>query len=274
MHALEIDALTSEEEVGYYKSKAQMYEEALRKIDDLFDKRQLTQQQFNLLRRHYRTLHQTAWSKCRETIGDSGELVENLLRIYALGLEKGELKEIFQRGEINEKTYKKIFNMLSIQTERIERGQRQVHSAGEHFPIDGMERFVLLFSRLAFWRDHVFNPEELYHYYRTLNRLTSLVIEELIALGHSEQSAVFDDLTALEKILKLYRDIQANTERRMASLLKKNAIILNRLNRDAAEVSLHALQMEVLSKLNKNEIITDKLFIILKRELEEKSRAG
>jgi CPA1 family monovalent cation:H+ antiporter len=60
----------------------------------------------------------------------------------------------------------------------------------------------------------------------------------------------------------------------MASLLKKNAIILNRLNRDAAEVSLHALQMEVLSKLNKNEIITDKLFIILKRELEEKSRAG
>ncbi|WP_020565170.1 cation:proton antiporter [Methylosarcina fibrata] len=274
MHALEIDVLTPEEEVGYYKSKAQMYEESLRTIDDLFDKKQLTQQQFNLLQRHYRTLHQSAWIKCRETVGDSGELVENLLRIYALGLEKGELKEIFQRGEINEKTYKKIFNMLSIQTERIERGQRQVHSAGEHFPIDGMERFVLLFSRLAFWRDHVFNPEELYHYYRTLNRLTSLVIEELAALGHSDQSAVFDDLRALEKILKLYRDLQANTERRMASLLKKNAIILNRLNRDAAEVSLHALQMEVLSKLNKNEIITDKLFIILKRELEEKSRAG
>jgi CPA1 family monovalent cation:H+ antiporter len=55
-----------------------------------------------------------------------------------LGIEKAALKEIFQRGEASEKIYKKIFNMLSIQTERVERGQLQVVSASEHFPIDGM----------------------------------------------------------------------------------------------------------------------------------------
>ncbi|MGJ0514155.1 MAG: hypothetical protein ACR65O_00215 [Methylomicrobium sp.] len=67
-------------------------------------------------------------------------------RFYALGLEKSELKEIYQRGEATEKIYKKIFNMLSIQTERIEREVPQVVSAGKHFPIDGMERLVLIYK--------------------------------------------------------------------------------------------------------------------------------
>jgi CPA1 family monovalent cation:H+ antiporter len=272
MSALKIDALTAEEEVGYHKSKAQMYEESLRKIDDLFNKRLLNRQQFDLFRQYYQKLYHDACLKCRETIGDSGELIENMLRIYALGLEKGELKEIFQRGEINEKIYKKIFNMLSIQTERIERRQGQVDSANEHFPIDDMERLVLLFSRLAFWRDHSFKPEELYHYYRTLNKLTRLVIDELTSLSRNSQDAIFDDIKALEKILILYRELRLNTERRMASLLKKNSALLNRLNKDTAEVSLYALQSEVLNNLNKNEIITNKLFIILNRELEEKAR--
>ncbi|MGR9088448.1 MAG: cation:proton antiporter [Gammaproteobacteria bacterium] len=199
MHALKIDALSQEEEVGYHKSKAQMFEAAMQKIDDLFNKQLLNQEQFDLLQKYYQKLYHSACVRCRETVGDNGGLIENMLRIYVLGLEKDELKEIFQRGEINEKIYKKIFNMLSIQTERIERGQPQVLSPKEHFPIDDMERLVLLFSRLAFWRNHAFKPEELYHYYRTLNKLISLVIEQLTSLSISSQKAIFDDRSALEE---------------------------------------------------------------------------
>ncbi|MGZ8196035.1 MAG: hypothetical protein ACXWTH_10465 [Methylosarcina sp.] len=136
-----------------------------------------------------------------------------------------------------------------------------------------MERLVLLSSRLAFWRDHSFKPEELYHYYRTLNKLTGLVIDELTSMSKSSQDAIFDDIKAFEKILTLYCDLRVNTERRMASLLKKNSALLNRLNKDTAEATLYSLQSEVLNNLNKNEIITNKLFIILNKELEEKSHA-
>lgn len=38
MHALKIDALTPEEEVGYYKSKAQMYDESLQKLENSLKK--------------------------------------------------------------------------------------------------------------------------------------------------------------------------------------------------------------------------------------------
>jgi monovalent cation:H+ antiporter, CPA1 family len=272
MHALKIDALTPEEEVGYYKSKAQMYDESLQKLENLLKSHLLNKEQYEDLQLHYQKLYEDACIKCKETIGNSDELIENMLRIYALGIEKGELKEIFQRGEANEKIYKKIFNMLSIQTERIERGHSQVASANEHFPIDGIERLVLLISRLAFWRDHSFKQEELYLYYRTLNKLIGRVIEQLTSIDNSSLSEIFDDKSALEKLLTLYQALHVNTEIKMEGILKKNSTLLNRLNKNAAEISLQAVQTQTLSKLNKDEIITDKLFIMLNHELQEKNR--
>jgi monovalent cation:H+ antiporter, CPA1 family len=272
MHALKIDALTPEEQVGYHKSKAQMYDDSLQKLNELFKNELLNEKQYEAYQLQYKKLYQNACSRCKDTIGNSDDLIENMLRIYVLGMEKGELKEIFQRGEANEKIYKKIFNMLSIQTERVERGQAQVTSPSEHFPIDGMEKLVLFLSRLAFWRDHSFKPEELYLYYRTLQKLIGKVVEQLTSLNGYGLSEIFDDKSALEKLLTLYQDLYLNTERRMEGLLKTNPALLDRLNRDTTELSLHAVQMETLSDLHKNEIITSKLYIMLNHELQEKKQ--
>lgn len=249
-----------------------MYDESLHKLENLLKSHLLNKEQYEDFQLHYQKLYEDACIKCKETIGDSDELIENMLRIYALSIEKGELKEIFQRGEANEKIYKKIFNMLSIQTERIERGHSQVSSANEHFTIDGIERLVLQISRLAFWRDHSFKPEELYLYYRTLNKLIGRVIEQLTSIDNSSLSEMFDDKSALEKLLTLYQALNVNTEIKMEGILKKNSTLLNRLNKNAAEISLQAAQTQTLTKLNKDEIITDKLFIMLKHELQEKNR--
>ncbi|MGR8935821.1 MAG: cation:proton antiporter [Gammaproteobacteria bacterium] len=270
MHALGIDALTAEEEVGYHKSKAQMYDKSLLKINELFTNQQLSAEQRETLQHHYQNLYQNACIKCRETIGNSGELLENMLRIYALGIEKGELKEIFQRGEASEKTYKKIFNMLSIQTERVERGQPQVVSPNEHFPIDGLERFVLFVSRILFWRDHAFKAEDLYLYYRTLNKLCGTVIEQLTVIMEPGSSEVFDDKSAVKKLLHLYQALQANTQGKMDSLAGKNTMLMQRLNQGSVDVSLHAVQVQTLDELYKNEIITGKLYIMLDHELRQK----
>lgn len=267
MRALQIDALTPEERVGYHKSKAQMYEESLQKINVLSQSQQLNEAQRDGLHLHYQRLYHNACIQCKDEIGNSDHLVENMLRMYALGIEKGELKEIFQRGEINEKIYKKILNMLSIQTERIERGNVQVSSAEEHFPIDGLERFVLMMSRLAFWRDHTFKDENLYLYYRTLNRLLTCVIEQFSSVASSSSNEIFDDKLTLERLLAMYKDLLANTQHKMAALIQKNADLLQQLNLSSATLSLHAVQLEALDNLHKNEIISDKLYIMLHHEI-------
>ncbi len=274
MNMLGIDALTPEEEVGYHKSKAQMYDESLQKIDELLATQHLNEQQSQILQERYQDLYHAACVKCKDAVGDSPDLIENMLRIYALGVERDALKEIFQRGEINEKMYKKILNMLCIQTERVERGQKQVESVNEHFPIDSLERFVLLVSRLFFWRDHAFKPEDLYLYYRTLNTIIGKVVEALDAISDSNLNEVFDDHSALAKLQRLYRELHINTRHKMEALIKDNAELLNSLNQRAAEKSLYAVQLDALGKLHKNEIITSKLFIMLYHEHMKQKEAG
>ncbi|AEG00246.1 cation:proton antiporter [Methylomonas methanica] len=271
MHALGIDALTGMEQVGYHKSKAQIYDKTLHKLDVLLNDQQLTQKQYDRLKLRYESLYQIACLECKNAIGESDSLIENMLRTYALGIQKEELKDIFQRGEIEEKTYKKITNMLSIQTERIKRGQQQVQSVNEHFPIDSLERFVLLVSRLIFWRDHSFKDQELYRYYRALSKISGKVVKELNAVEGSSLSAVFDDKTALEKLLNLYKSIQENTHEKMLAVIHKNEELLSQVNEASAAQSLAVLQEDTLDKLHKNEIITNKLYIMLRHELEQKS---
>ena len=267
VRALKIDALSPEENVGYYKSKAQMYDDSLQKINALFSNEQLNKEQHDELHQHYQHLYHNACLNCKDAIGSSDHLVENLLRMYALGIEKGELKDIFQRGEINEKIYKKILNMLSIQTDRIERGTVQVYSAEEHFPIDGLERFVLMMSRLAFWRDHTFKDKISILYYRTLNRLLTCVIEQFSSVATSSSNEIFDDKLTLERLLAMYKELLANTQHKMAALIHKNADLLHQLNLSSATISLHAVQLEALDNLHKNEIISDKLYIMLHHEI-------
>ncbi len=270
MHMLGLDALTPEEEVGYHKSKVQIYDETMHKLDDLLETKHLNKQQHHILRQRYQRLHDDSSVKCKEAIGESRDLIENMLRIYALGVEKGALKDIYQRGEIHEKIYKKVLNMLSIQTERVEGGHKQVKSVNEHFPIDILERFVLLLSRLLFWRDQSFKPEELYLYYRTLSNIIGTVIGSLDAIGNSSLNEVFDDHIALEKIQVLYGDLLVNTRKKMQQLIKNNAELLNQLNQKSAEKSLNAVQLETLGRLHKNEIITNKLFIMLSHAIRTK----
>ncbi len=160
--------------------------------------------------------------------------------------------------------------MLSIQTDRIERGNVQVNSAEEHFPIDGLERFVLLMSRLAFWRVHTFKDENLYLYYRTLNRLLTCVIEQLSSVASSSSDEIFDDKLTLERLLAMYKELLANTQHKMAALIQKNADLLHQLNLSSAAISLHAVQLEALDTLHKNEIISDKLYIMLHHEIVNK----
>lgn len=272
MHALGIDALTGMEQVGYHKSKAQIFDKVLQKLDDLLNDRQLTQTQYVSLQQRYHSLYQIACLECKNAIGDSSVLIENMLRTYALGIEREALKDIFLRGEIEEKTYKKITNMLSIQTERIKRGQQQVKSVDEHFPIDTLERFVLLISRLAFWRDHSFAAEELYRYYRALNKISSKVVNELKTMEDSSLKEIFDDKSALDKIVTLYQDFQANTENKMQAIIHQNAELLNHLNEATTKQSLSVVKQDTLEKLYKNEIITSKLYIMLRHELEQSER--
>lgn len=99
------------------------------------------------------------------------------------------------------------------------------------------------------------------------------MVEALTSIEDSSLSDVFDDQSALMKLQTLYRELHVNTRHKMDNLIKNNSELLNLLNQKTAEQALQAVQQETLSKLHKNEIITGKLFIMLRRELTAQNRA-
>lgn len=270
MNWLGIDALTDEEQVGYYKSKAVIYDAARAKLNELVAQEKITGDQYKILDGQYQTLYQDACAKCRIQLGSSGNMLQNILRIYALGVEKDKLKDLFQRGETTEKIYKKILNMLSIQTDRVENGKPQLVAENESFPTDAFEQFIAFFRRLFFARSYFIKPEDMYLYLLTLNRIVGHALAQLSALGETNYSEIFDDKTALQQLIDLYESFYQDTKKRMDALVRRHAFLLTHLNEAAAESAMQAVQAGTLENLHKNEIITSKLYIMLQKELERR----
>ena len=269
MNKLGIDALTDYEEVSYYKSKALIYDEALNTLDQLLKDLKISDDQYRTMRAFYHELHDQASGEYKEKFGEASEYTEFLLRLFVLGMEKGELKEIYKRGEINEKIYKKILNMLDIQMERVEKGHSQLNALDEKFPVDGFERFINGIRRLLFLSSAHLEPQELYIYYRTQYKMLETVIARLEGLGNTSLIEVFDDKGALNRIIDLYRKLASNTKCKLDEMIATNYELLNNFNAITAQKTLDAQQLGTLDQLSKNEIITSKLYIMLHKELQE-----
>lgn len=114
MNKLGIDALTDYEEIGYYKSKALIFDETLHTLNKLRAEKKINDQQYKALRVDYHKRHMAFISADnKEKFSNASELTESLLRLFILGTEKGELKASFSRGEIDEKSIRK-FSTCSI----------------------------------------------------------------------------------------------------------------------------------------------------------------
>jgi monovalent cation:H+ antiporter, CPA1 family len=264
---LKIDALSAHEELGYYKSKALIYQDMINKLDAMLSDKQLSEDQHQRLSHYYRNLHDQNVKDSRHVFADASHVIEGMIRLYALSLEKAELKEIYRRGEINEAIYKKILNMLEIQISRVEQEKRQLSSVNEHFSDWFYIPFINFFRRALFLKPKKPDPEEVYLYYRTQYKLIVNTIEELSALENSRLYEIFNDQQALAKVISVFKDLKAGTEERMNKEIASNQFLLDRLNQHSAKGLLGDAQNQALAELHDNEIITTKLYILLKKEL-------
>jgi CPA1 family monovalent cation:H+ antiporter len=264
---LKIDALSDQEELGYFKSKSLIYHDMLNKLDDLLKHKQISDNQHHDLSAYYRSLLDQQHNQYSEPKPDSERLIEDMLSLFALNLEKTELKEIFRRGEINEIGYKKILNTLEAQTARVIQEKKQQFAPKEYFVEPLHIRLINIVRKLISLPPKPADPEEVYLYYRTQYKLISKVLNELSALENSHLVEVFSDKNAINHINSVYQNLLANTESYMKEEITSNQVLLDRLNQQVAKNLLHETQNDTLMELYKNEIITTKLYISLKKEL-------
>lgn len=264
---LKIDALSAHEKLSYYKSKAMIYQDMLDTLDGLLANKQISTDQHCSITEYYLRLHDQNVEESRRVFADTSHIIEGMLRLYALSLEKAELKEIFRRGEINEAIYKKILNMLEIQISRVEQDKKQLTSINEHFSDWFYIPFINFFRRALFLKPKSPETEEVYLYYRTQYKLITKVIQTISSIKSNQLFEIFNDQKAIENVLLVFKELQIRTEERMKQEIQSNQLLLDRLNHTYAKSLLKEVQSQTLLDLHENEIITTKLFISLKKEL-------
>ncbi len=267
---LGIDDLTELEGVGYYKSKALVFDEVIQTLDRLLAENKISRRQHDRWVKLYQQKHDQVMKEYHQKIGDDKKQTRNLLRVFVLGTEKAKLKEIYQRGDISEKVYKKILHLLDIQMKRVEKGRSQLQNINEKFPVDITERFINFIRRVLFLPSPALDPKELYVYYQTQYKILVEAIKQLKSIEKTSLSEIFDDKEALNDTIDLYEKIAANTKKNLDLMIEENYELVNEYNEQQSKVILLRQEIETLRYLSKNEIITPKLTIMLKNELEEK----
>jgi len=263
---LKIDALLPHEQLSYYKSKALIYKDIIQHSKKLYDNRHISAEQHQIFVDYYKKQHEKICTQCAELNMDANHVVENMLRIYTLAVQKKELKALFRHDEISESIYKKNLNILETQTERVEQDSDTLKSLNAYFTT-WMGILNNAFRKLFFLSDKKADPRELYLYYQTQYHLITKVLEEMHQLQDSHLCEIFDDQKAINSVITIYQDLKTATEQQMKNELDSNKDMLDHLNEQSAINLLQTVQTATLKELHKGEIITNKLHVILNKEL-------
>ncbi len=267
MRKLKIDALTPIEKVEYHESKAIIVNKALEKLRELETQGYVGAKEFERLREFYESHSLKALVGYREEVGTSMNLAEANLRLYALGLEKAELWKLLEDGKIDEKIYKKVLNMLHIQVDRLEHGAAQVASLDEKFPIDSVEKFINLTRKLVFMSERKIKPDKLLTYYRTQRLLVNRVLDHFQSVEIQSLIKIFGDEAAIEKVKQFFANVAQSIDAHIEMVEHTQGVSLTEVNHAFVASTLRSLQADALEYLYRNEIITNKLYILLNNEL-------
>ncbi len=263
---LKIDALLPHEQMSYFKSKALIYQNFKIRIKTLFDNHDISEKQYQALTSEYQTLYKQVCIQCQDKSKNSSHVVENMLRIYTLALQKDELKELFRRGEINENIYKKNLLILDTQTERVEQDRPKLQSLNAYF-YSWIGRLSSLLRRILFLPASLSDSQELYLYYRTQYKLITKVLDELALMEKSPLQEIFDDPKALKNVTYIYQVLKNKTVLQMEHEIQSNEDLLDDFNEQSAKALLRITQVDTLNDLHEHEIISSKLHVLLKKEM-------
>ncbi|NOQ35495.1 MAG: sodium:proton antiporter, partial [Methylococcaceae bacterium] len=269
IRSLKIDALLPHEQLSYYKSKALIYHDLAARIEELYGHHQLSHEQYEIFTHEYLELYQQACEQCEQQDVDASHVVENILRIYTLGIQKRELKRMFQHDEINESIYKKNLTILETQTERVEQDQPKLKSLNAYLTSWTSYFVNNIGRRTLFLPANNEEPEELYLYYRTQYKLINKVLDEMSRLQNSPLVEIFGDSKALQSVISIYQNLKSKTVEQMKNEISSNQALLDDLNAQSAKAFLHTVQHDTLKELHDHEIITSKLYVLLSKELKD-----
>lgn len=268
LRRLGISNLTDLDVVDMAEARALMHTRAISRINDYSSKGYMRKDISEQLKHLHRDAFALAQAAVHAEVSKHkhSRLADRALRLYAIGVERHYLKELYQYHEITEKVYKQISIKLSQQHERIEHGNFNIEQT---FRLDRKEVFEYL--SFALWRMLKVNrlarsPEEHYMYYRAQSIIARKVLKEFSELERSMDATLFD-AEALAQARELYDGFRTNAAEKMHAVEKEHPLAIAELSHRLAQRGLIKVQEQVLEELEEKEMISPKVSIALAEEI-------
>jgi hypothetical protein len=208
---------------------------ALKRLKNFYEKKYFDRNTYEKLsnEQEERILHASDYFKELEEKHGEDFYLDRLLFIYAIGIEKKSLRDLFTYGEIDEHSYKRILAKLTRQMEQVENESELPEGLGEgeksYDYKDVFENLALLLRRFFFPRSRKEKVEDRYMYYRALAIISRKVIKET-----TQQQKMFDielfEKDRVERILARYRELKENSKEKMEKAAKETPEIINAIN--------------------------------------------
>lgn len=264
MRRLKLDEFTDIEKVEASEARALIHHEVQERIKKYEERGYVDPE---VAARLYKQHEREYLDACKDL--ESGEvkaLALRVLRMYAIGIEKMHLKQLYHYNEVNERVFKRLTGKLQLQLECIEIGNlapnMSIHS-------DGKDVFEHMANKIR----AILDPEteqqkidNLYLYYRAQTIISRKVLKELQSIDPDSAKHIFTP-EALSHVLELYTTFKDQSENKMKEIATAHPKWYQALSEKLAAYGIIKVEENALFELYERQLITPKLYIALSEEL-------
>lgn len=264
MRKTKVSKLQDFEKFEFLEGNMLMLLQVLTKLEQMHKRKEIPKKEYELLKHKYTKKFLENSFKLKKFLkkhdNNHHNLSRNAIILHSLWAEKIYLKELFLWNEIGEKNFRYILRKIEQQILRLSTGKGQLRK------ITKAKSDYNLFQKLAIWlhkkresREDVF----------IRNRARKVIIKKVIAeLQELHESDLGFKQSIFKEVMSFYEGLYDIAEKKVHKLHKKHKKIIQQLDIKLAEKSLISLEGAMVEDMYAKWIISDKLHIKFKEEIE------
>jgi len=267
MNRLKLDRLTEIEKVEIQEARAIIHHEVGDRISTYQSRGYIDTPVANELAEIHKEQYEKA---CRKLCSpDIKQLSHRVLRMYAIGIERKHLKELYHHNEVSEQVYRTLYGKLQLQLEAIENGNLAPDMSLHTDKKDIFNILEKLILNLIGKNTDKQSIDDLFMYYRAQAIISRKVLKEINSIDEQSANHIFNK-EAVDKVVALYTNFKERSEQKMNDVALSFPDHYHKLSLTLASRGVGKIQENVLHDLYERELITPKLYIKLSEEIEEK----
>lgn len=270
MRRLKLDRLTEIETIEYHEALALIHHEITERLDKYRERGYIEPAVANRIKSNHERAYRDACQNVNElSTVTRDNLALRVLRMYAIGIEKRHLKELYHHNEVNESVYRKLTGKLQLQLESIEAGVLESNMSLHTDNKDVFERMANMLRYFFTEESATDRIENSYMYYRAQTIISRKVLKELVHL-HPESADTIFTSEAMTHVTELYTRFKNDSEKKMRTIAEDNPGIALILSERLTGFGVHKIAETILDEIRERELVTPKLAIILSDEIASK----